>query len=143
MEREIIKLPIKVIVLFASIVVLFFAFAIFLENKRVKKYTEANFKTYIARTLVSVENECWSSRGTLFYRTNHSISMSCLLIENDNGFSNWLHNGPVIDFDTIPHKYTIGDLGFPYYIFKKANNDTIIVEKEEYILKFLMDFEFY
>ena len=53
----------------------------------------------------------------------------------------WDIHKPIIDLDTTRVPLQLGDLKYPYTISKKANSDTLIVEKNKYILKFLMSKE--
>ena len=73
----------------------------------------------------------YSSRGGLFYAPQCVVSCSCKLIENKDGFNNWKRASK-----NNPKDHIISHLSGPYYMFKKPNNDTIVVIKDGYVLKF-------
>ena len=52
------------------------------------------------------------------------------LVENENGFSNW--NTTDCEMHTISH------VDCPYYMFKKADNDTLVIIKDNNVLKFIL-----
>lgn len=122
----------KIIFTLATILIL--SAILFCRNK----YKEATFETEIQETKLPV-NLPYPGRGGITYDNNCYISSNAMLVENLSSFSDWKSNGPIIDFDTILHKYTLDDMDFPYIISKKANSDTIIVFKNGFVLKFLLD----
>lgn len=77
-------------------------------------------------------------RGGIAFTQDEYISGNAILVENKSEFMAWESNGPSIGFDTIPHEYTLSDLGFPFKIFKTPDSDTILVLKDGFVLKFLL-----
>lgn len=131
-----IKLNPKIVISIIAFVVLGFLTLILISKYQVSKYFIANYETEI--TTVMVNGEFGGGRGGIGYKKNHFISTSAILIENKAGYNKWENNGPIIDFNSEPHAYTLYDLALPYTISKNANSDTLIIEKEGHVLKFLM-----
>jgi len=111
---------------------------IFLSGKTTGKFKEATFETGIDTVLVTGNEFFGAGRGAIAYSNDRYIHSAARLVENKSGFSNRESNGPVIDFDTIPHRYILDDLGFPYKIYKKADSDTIVVLKDGLVMKFIL-----
>lgn len=75
------------------------------------------------------------------YLENYSIGNHCIhwdtiwlsglveLVENKQNFDQWNHS-------CKPNEHQIYHIDCPYCMFKKANNDTIVVVKDGYVLKF-------
>ena len=55
------------------------------------------------------------------------------LVENNDGYDDWK-----IYRKADPFGHNISHLPGPYYMYKAANNDTIVVIKDGYVLKFKM-----
>lgn len=111
---------------------------IFLAQRSTGKFKEATFETGIDTVLVTGNEFFGAGRGTIPYSSDNYIQSAARLIENKSGFSSWKSNGPVFDFDTIPHQYTLDDLRFPFKIHKKPASDTILVLKDGIVLKFFL-----
>jgi len=73
-----------------------------------------------------------SLRGAIAYKKKHIFSSSSGLVENKRKYK------PIIENAIIQKRPEIFDLDFPYTVSKKKNSDTLIVEKDGYILKFLI-----
>jgi hypothetical protein len=121
-----------------SMVILGFAAAIYLSSKAAESNVGTCKETDIPQILLTGDEVFGSLRGGVFYKKDHYISTSAILVKNENNFHDWVSNGPIIDFDAIPHQYRLGDLGLPYKVSKLANSDTIVIVKEEFKLKFLI-----
>ncbi len=92
----------------------------------------------IDSTLISGDENYGLLRGAVFFKSGYFIDTSARLIENNCGFNSWKSNGPVVDFNSLPHEYTLDDLGLPFVVYKDANNDTIFVKKSGCLLKFIL-----
>ena len=79
------------------------------------------------------------NRGGIFINDTLVIRSYSKLIKNVEGFKGWRSDGPIISFSSEPYVHTLGDLSPPYQLSKEKNNDTIIVRKDGYELKFLLD----
>ena len=74
----------------------------------------------------TIGNGC-TKWGTLWLHEDDS------LVENFGGFSDWSKIRKV-----APDLHCVRDVPCPYYMYKKANNDTLVIIKDEYVLKFLL-----
>ena len=133
-----IKIKPQYILLIVFFVVLGFVLMILISNHTAKKYLEASYVDQIDTTFITGHDYFGAFRAAVFFKKNTFISTDAILIENKSRYNKWKSNGPIIDFNSDPHSYTLGDLGLPYTIFKRANSDTLLVEKDGYTLKFLM-----
>jgi len=73
------------------------------------------------------------NRGSTHYDDNKVADTKSYLVENQNGFDDWLYRRKV-----DPEYHNLGDVAGPYYLYKAANNDTIVIIKDDYVLKFKM-----
>ncbi len=133
-----IKIKPQYILLIAFFLVLGFVLTIFISNHKANKFYEASFVDQIDTTFITGYDSYGALRGAVFFKKNKFISTSAILIENKSRYNKWKSNGPIIDFNSDLHSYTLDDLALPYTILKSANSDTLFVEKEGYTLKFLM-----
>ncbi|MEQ8715839.1 MAG: hypothetical protein RIC80_22690 [Cyclobacteriaceae bacterium] len=115
---------------------------IFLFSVLVIFYLELNRDNVVVasyeRKIDSVRIENNLGRGGFEYKEGHVINTDAILIFNPCDSNIWRSHGPLIDFDSVPHKYTFGDLACPFLMFKKAQNDTINVLKDGCLLQFKM-----
>lgn len=136
--QKTIRLKPLYIFLLIALLILGFISLIHLENKRVNKYIKLNYQMKIDSTLISGDENYGLLRGAVFFKRGYFIGTSARLIENNCGFNSWKSNGPIVDFNKIPHEYTLDDLGLPFVVYKDANNDTIFVDKSGCLLKFIL-----
>ncbi len=129
-------MPSKMVVLIFVIMMFLFGLLILHERNNAQKYKVADFTTYIPETFVT--GKLGGLRGGLYYNDSCAISTSAKLIENKQGFKNWKSNDPYISFPGRTSDHLLNDLSFPYTISKEANSDTLLVQKNGYVLKFLL-----
>jgi len=120
-------------------VISLFAVAIIVSNYSGEKYAIADYQTEIDTEYLTGTEGYGSLRATIIYEKNRGVISDAELIDNefvDKRY--WNSNGPIIDFNDLPHQYTIADLAFPYRLSKKANCDTLIAFKDSITFRFLM-----
>jgi hypothetical protein len=132
-KKDLMKVPKTVVVAIVSLFVLSFLGLIIVGNL-IKEPIEIGYSTGISRVLIEVPQ----NRGGIFINDALVVNSGCRLLYQIDGFQGWATHGPIIDFDTIPHQYTLGDLAIPYELSKKENCDTIVVYKDDYQLRFLL-----
>lgn len=132
-KRDLIKVPDKVIVAIVLLLVLFFIGLVIIGNLT-KMPIEVDYSTEISRVFI----ETPQNRGGILIKDTLVVNSGCRLLFQINDFQGWATHGPIIDFDTIPHQYTLGDLAVPYELSKKENCDTIFVYKDGYELRFFL-----
>lgn len=132
-KRDLIKVPKKIIIAIVLLFVFFFIGLIIIGNL-IKMPIEVDYSTGISRSLINAPQ----NRGGIFINDTLVVNSGCSLLYQTDDFHGWATHGPIIDFDTIPHQYTLGDLAVPYELSKKENCDTIIVYKDSYELRFLL-----
>lgn len=137
-KNTIMKVKRKYILIIVFSLVFGFIGLILISNQQASHYIEACFDTEIDTIQITGYEKYGSLRGAVFYKKSMFVNTSALLIENPFNYNDWKSNGPIIDFNSEPHSYTLDDLGLPYTLAKKANSDTIYIEKDGHILKFLM-----
>ncbi len=138
-KRELIRIPVKTVITIIIIFIIVFSVVIIIGNKKVKNYAEATLTTEISLTQITGNEGYGYLRGAIFYERNSYINTSVRLFGNDSLSKDiWKSNGPIIDFDASPHRFTLDDLEMPYSLYKKKNSDTINVIKDGFELKFLM-----
>jgi hypothetical protein len=138
-KREIIKVPVRMLIIIIILIIIFFSMVILVGNRKMKNYVEATLSTEIPLTQITLHKGYGYLRGAVFYNENNYINTSARFI-GGNAFDKniWKSNGPIVDFDTIPYEYTLDDLEFPYYLYKRKNSDTINVIKDGSDLRFLI-----
>ncbi len=130
-KRELIKVPPKIIGLIIIFLITFFIGLI------IYPYEQPNVVGYNTKVkLVIIDAP--QRGGGIFINDSLVISSGCKLLYQPQSFAGWATHGPIIDFDTIPHQYTLGDLAVPYELSKKENCDTILVNKDGHELRFLL-----
>jgi len=130
-EDNYIQFSPKWTMIWISILGLLFIFGIHLE---IKKAHSLNYLSYDKQMDTTFVVNPYSSRRGLFYDDYEYVVDACAeLVENNQGYDDWIfyHNA-------APLFHQISDLPGPYYMFKAANNDTIVVIKDNYLLKFQM-----
>jgi hypothetical protein len=132
-QRTIIKMPPKIIVAIVVIMIIFFTVLIFAT-----KYSLRPKMVDLATEIDSAKITMPLNRGFIYLSDTLTISSLSKLLNAPDRFKDWETKGPIIDFDTIPYSYTLGDLKTPYFISKKRNNDTIVVYKKGNKLLFLL-----
>lgn len=137
-HNKIIIVPKKVIVPIIAIAFLMFITLIYIDTKVARNYKKADYKMKIEKALITGKEGYGSGRGVVFYKENHFISTSSKYISSNCNFDDW-KGGPLLKFNSEPYKYRLFDLRLPYSVFKKKNNDTLIVEKDSCTLKFKLD----
>ena len=80
-----------------------------------------------------------SDRGALFINDTLVINSRSTAIDFPQKFNGWATHGPIVDFDTLSHKYRLEDLRIPYILSKRAHCDTIYVIKDGHELKFFLE----
>lgn len=129
--HNIIRIPTKWIVIWFSFILFLFILGCLFMNKRVQSL---NFLTYNKQMDTTyVVNPHNNRRGLFYDNYEFVVSASSELVENNGGFDKW-----TMYYKATPSHHTLGDLPGPYYMFKEAYNDTIVVLKDDYLLKFKM-----
>lgn len=115
------------------ILVLFFGIALLImkiaDDYYFKGVTMLEYESRLDTVLMkacTVGNGC-TKWGALWMHKKDS------LVVNINGFSDWNQFRKV-----APDLHRVRDVPCPYYMYKKANNDTLVIIKDEYVLKFLL-----
>lgn len=136
--QRLIKIKPILVFLIILFVVLGFVIVVATWNSQAGKYIKLIPEMKIDPNYIIGDEKYGLLRGAVFYKKGHFIDTSAKLVENNCNYVNWQSNGPLIDLNTEPHKYTLDDLGLPYMVYKKANSDTLYVEKKGCLLKFLI-----
>lgn len=129
-EDYYLKIPTKYYVIWA--IVIFALFVVSLSFTR-KKVQEMDYLTYEKpQDTIKIESPV-SDRGGINYLEDRVVSSKSQLVENNDAYDGWRYRSKV-----NPQFHTLNDLEGPYYMYKAANNDTIVVIKDGYVLKFLL-----
>ncbi len=80
-----------------------------------------------------------SDRGGIFINDTLVINSRCEVVDFPYEFNGRATDDPLVNFDTLSHKYGLDDLRIPYELSMDANCDTINVSKGNYKLKFLLE----
>lgn len=96
------------------------------ENVNYLEYHETLDTTYVVHPA--------GGRGWLTYdHYEYAVNSRSELVENNQGYDDWNFYRK-----TDPTGHALSHLPGPYYMYKAANNDTIVVIKDGYVLKFKM-----
>jgi len=96
------------------------------ENVNYLEYHETLDTTYVVHPA--------GGRGWLTYdHYKYAVNSRSELVENNQGYDDWNFYRK-----TDPTSHALSHLPDPYYMYKAANNDTIVVIKDGYVLKFKM-----
>lgn len=133
---------IKVKPIFVLFIILFtmagFIALIMTWNYQANKYIKLTPEMKIDTTEITGDEKFGVLRGAVFFDNGYFIDTSAKLVVNSCKRMDWKSNGPLFDLHSKPHEYTLTDLGLPYTVYKKANEDTLHVEKDGCVLKFLI-----
>ncbi len=123
-------IPTKYYVIFGIIMLALFLGSLSLSRKRAM---EMDYLTYEKpQDTIKIESPV-SDRGGINYLEDRVVSSKSQLVENNDAYDGWRYRSKV-----NPQFHTLNDLEGPYYMYKAANNDTIVVIKDGYVLKFLL-----
>lgn len=131
LKRPSYQLSLKRIIIVFGFVLLVFILCCYFTHKKVRSlnylgYDEKMDTTYVVNP--------FNMRRGLFYDDYEFVVSACSeLVENEQEYDNWKYC-----HKAMPSYHQLGDLPGPYYMFKKAYNDTIVVLKDDYLLKFKM-----
>ncbi len=140
-KREIIEIKPKFILLIITFMIIIFIVLIRRDNKRISTYIMVNHKMKIdSINITGNEINYGLTRGAIFFKEVYYIKTSSKLVENKDNYNKWQYE-PIISFNPNPPEHRLFDLGFPFIIYKKANNDTLNVIKDGYNLKFLIQYK--
>ena len=98
-----------------------------------RKVKEKYYLTYEKLQDTILVEDPISKRGSTTYCDNKVVSSKSRLIENKGNFEDWRFRSK-----NNPSFHILDDIDGPYYMYKAANNDTIVVIKDGYVLKFKM-----
>ena len=140
MGRDIIQIPNKVIIPVLSCVFVVFILVCYIEHLQVKKLMVVEKATELRDVLIEEGASIGPGRGGICFGENRDsvISMSSELIGDRQCEKLWHDHGTKI-IGGGPYYYRLGDLYPPYVLSKKANNDTIVAQKDGYVFMFLLD----
>lgn len=132
-EEDLIAYPKELLIVMGAIMILFFVLVIRANRERAKsvdylEYHEAMDTTYVVRPV--------NDRGWLFYEGNdykHAVSSNAVLVENKDSYDGWN-----ITIKSNPERRYLWFLPGPYYMYKATYNDTIVVIKDGFLMKFQM-----
>lgn len=130
-EKTSYHFPIKRAIIWYSFLLAVFIIGVYFLNKRVNSYNYLDYYKQMDTTyVVNPVND----RGGLFYDNyEFVVSSKSKLVENEQGYSNWNFYSK-----TNSSSHSLSHLPGPYYMYKAAYNDTIVVIKDGYVLKFKM-----
>ena len=132
-EEDLIAYPKEFLIVMGAIMILFFVLVTRANRERAKsvdylQYHEAMDTTYVVRP--------FNDRGWLFYEGNdykHAVSSDAVLVENKDGYDGWKFISK-----SNPNFHRLSSLPGPYYMYKATYNDTIVVIKDGFLMKFQM-----
>ena len=116
--------------------ILFFYITIKHFNKVSEKSARATSATEIPMTLIT--SKYGELGGAIYYDRNCYISSDSKLIGNDP-LSKDIWDNYSFKKNDPPPRYTLFYLKTPYSLYKEKDNDTIIVIKDGFELKFLLE----
>lgn len=122
------KIWVGIIIVFMAIIV---TIGVKMGEKTAKsvnylEYHEALDTTYVVHPA--------GGRGWLTYdHYEYAVNSKSELVENKQGYDDWNFYRK-----TDPSSHALSHLPGPYYMYKAAYNDTIVVIKDGYVLKFKM-----
>jgi hypothetical protein len=132
-RKEIIKIPPKIIVGIVTTIMIVFILLIVIA-----KFSQRPKDVGYSTELNAVKITKPQNRGSIYINDTLVINSASELLNKPAGFDDWMSHGPIIDFDTIPYAYTLGDLNTPYTLSKRKNNDTIVINKNGDTLLFIL-----
>lgn len=128
-----------IILIFISVIVLF-ALVISISRKEAAEYKSVTYEQEIDSVMIYGNEGFGSARGGIFYMRNHFVSTQSRYLNDNCNYKDWISNGPFVDFDSIPHSYSLHDLGLPYKIYKPRNSDTLYISKDGCQFTFLIKY---
>ncbi|MBN2612906.1 MAG: hypothetical protein JXB00_15225 [Bacteroidales bacterium] len=138
-KRELIKVHPFFSLLIITFLIIGFIILIMISNKQASNYVALSFEMKLDSIEISGDEKYGNLRGAIFFKKDYYIATSARFIGDDCDYNNWIYNGPNIDLNTKPHKYTLDDLGLPFLVYKMANNDTLQIIKNGCLIKFLIN----
>jgi len=123
-------IPTKYYVIFGIILFALFLGSLSLSRKRAM---EMDYLTYEKLQDTILVGHPISNRGGVIYYDDKVADANSILVENKDGFDDWSFRSKV-----DPSFHNLDDIRGPYYMYKAANNDTIVVIKDGCVLKFKM-----
>lgn len=81
----------------------------------------------------STDGICGLSNELNYDNYTHAVNANSILVENKDGYDEW--NTTI---KSNPERRYLWFLPGPYHMYKAAYNDTIVVIKDGYVLKFKM-----
>ena len=114
-----------------AILVLLFIAGILLMEKNVRSYKYLRYSDELDTTWVV--NPVNNRNGLFYDDYEYVVDSGSDLVENNDGYDDWNFYRKT---DSTSH--ALFHLPGPYYMYKAANNDTIVVIKDGYVLKFKM-----
>ena len=130
-EEDMIEFPKKLLVVMIAFMALFFMLMNRAINKKAEsvdylQYHEAMDTTYVTRPA--------AGRGWIPYDNyTHAVNANSILVENKDGYDEWN-----ITIKSNPERRYLWFLPGPYLMYKAAYNDTIVVIKDGFLMKFKM-----
>lgn len=147
MAREYIKVSKYYYIVLGSAVFLFLGYSLYDTFIVPLRYRVATHETRI-KPLVITGKEGWGylkssknySKSTVFYKENRFISNTILISDScrEDKLSQFGIKRPTSTKSGNYSPFFLEDLDYPFQLSKEANSDTILVVKEDCILRFLM-----
>lgn len=75
-------------------------------------------------------------RGVIYIKGIGYMSVRSKLVQNPQNYKGWRYDGAIVSFENSKPIHIINDLSFPYLVYKKPNDDTLLVRKDSFYLYF-------
>lgn len=116
-------------------------FLVFYLDYTDRDYKAAGLNTEIKPVVIEGTEEWGYLRGAVFYNKNNFIHGGTIFISstcNDSTLSKFHIQKRTLENNDHAPRFYLYELGYPYQLSKKRNTDTIVIKKEDCLLKFLM-----
>lgn len=115
--------------------ILIFLLIIFFDQKSALNNTLVTIEMEVPPTIINYPQ----SRGAIKIDNQLYINSNSKVISSPSGFDKWTTKGPLFRTEKYSYIYKLSDVRIPYELSKKRNIDTIVVKKDNYILKFKLE----
>lgn len=130
-EEDLIEFPKKLLIIMVAIMILFFVIVNRAINEKARSVDYLQYHEAMDTTCVSRPAP---GRGWIHYDNyTHAVNANSILVENKDGYDEWNFISK-----SNPNFHRLGSLPGPYHMYKAAYNDTIVVIKDGFLMKFQM-----